>query len=708
MNATHHYLPTELLEDIVVQLPVGSTQLLSVALASRQLVKILSSTTLVRRHVLHQLAVSQEESFWEYLEYTDIKDDGFSSLPFVYKEVLMEQMMKADDWIDASNDWGDTNLMDFSRWRLSEQDAWAVYLRIEGIRNKSRFLRWAAWTGQTDRLVRALLLDLSHFDFDLGLGLDAFVGSVSNNHLSVVALLLSDARTRIALRTNPNACTNCFSLAVERGFSEIVVALLKDDECFHPAHSDNAAFRLAAQNGLVKIARLLLADPRVDPTARNNAAIKSAARNGHTETVELILARPDIDVTSEDSLALRVACSSGYTGIVKLLLDDGRVDSSCLNNSPIYESCKVGHLEIVKLLLADPRVDPGTQDSQPLKSAAENGHLEIVKLLLATKVDPSAGNSSEWLCKTYSNGHIEIFKLLISDERVLSKMYCFPFLADACRDGHHAVVISILIGSKKFSTSLFRARLLLWKALCGNHYDVVKALLEHLLVNVGEETRKIPTCFSAAFTGDSSSFYAAFPVETMELTKTSVADLAVCIDLAGAGAHSEIIAYCVNGLESRLNSNSIPLDLVGHFLFCSLCSYGKFEILVRLLQNTICFPPKTLSQYASDYEIRTVGFWPTNYIRAAAKTSRLDVLELLLFHPSLTIPKDIIAAFKGELVIIKRVLRKRSLEIRTKGGPGFVSSIDFPELGLYLNVARLAGKTNVVEFVGNEMRKDNK
>jgi hypothetical protein len=55
-----------------------------------------------------------------------------------------------------------------------------------------------------------------------------------------------------------------------------------------PSAEDNAAIRVASEEGHTEIVRLLLQDPRVDPSAD---AIKIASANGYEDIVQLLKTR---------------------------------------------------------------------------------------------------------------------------------------------------------------------------------------------------------------------------------------------------------------------------------------------------------------------------------------------------------------------------------------------------------------------------------
>jgi hypothetical protein len=80
--------------------------------------------------------------------------------------------------------------------------------------------------------------------------------------------------------------------------------------------------------------------------------------------------------------AIHAACSNSQVEIARMLLADSRVDPSSLCNMCICIASDRGFLDIVKMLLNDARVDPSSGDNYSIRFASGHGHAEVVKLLL--------------------------------------------------------------------------------------------------------------------------------------------------------------------------------------------------------------------------------------------------------------------------------------------------------------------------------------
>ena len=85
---------------------------------------------------------------------------------------------------------------------------------------------------------------------------------------------------------------------------------------------DNLSFRLAAQNGHVKIVQMLLDQPLsrgVDPSAGDNDAFVQAVQNGHVEVVQALLQSRRVDPNARNNFAMRHACSNQDWDMISLL-----------------------------------------------------------------------------------------------------------------------------------------------------------------------------------------------------------------------------------------------------------------------------------------------------------------------------------------------------------------------------------------------------
>ena len=155
--------------------------------------------------------------------------------------------------------------------------------------------------------------------------------------------------------------TVALAVAANVGSFRIVSLLMSDRyrNDVNPGYDNDFAFRGAIMRGHLKVAKLLLSDPRVDPTTSRNQSIDYACQTGQLEIATLLL-RDSRVIPGIDTIGL--ASKNGHTEIVQLLLDDKRVDPSYDDNEAICEAIFEQHIQVVKLLLADKRVDPSVYD----------------------------------------------------------------------------------------------------------------------------------------------------------------------------------------------------------------------------------------------------------------------------------------------------------------------------------------------------------
>lgn len=76
------------------------------------------------------------------------------------------------------------------------------------------------------------------------------------------------------------------------------------------------------------------------------------------------------------------ASGSGDEMMAKILLADSRVDPAISDNYCIRVAARGGHIELVKLLLKDSRVNPADLNNYAIKCAIANEHKKVVEILL--------------------------------------------------------------------------------------------------------------------------------------------------------------------------------------------------------------------------------------------------------------------------------------------------------------------------------------
>ncbi|KAJ3027683.1 UNVERIFIED_CONTAM: hypothetical protein HDU68_003324 [Siphonaria sp. JEL0065] len=271
-------LPTEIIEDILVQLPIGES-LIDVSLASKQLLApfLFGSLSFSRRHLNCQLSTSNHDSILDYIDSDSIE----GHIPSMYQTALFNEIKTTDP---------DFNFC----------------------------IQWASEQGHVT-LVDLILRQGKAIDPSANDDF-AFRMACTHGHFEVAKLLISHSYV------NPGAHDNwAIQWASQGGHTEIVELLLADGRA-NPAAGNHHAIRYAAMNGHVNVLKLLLLDGRVDPTSVSNWAVRVAAEEGHLGTVRVLMKDPRVNPADNQDYALRMALENGHGNVVALLLEDPRVD----------------------------------------------------------------------------------------------------------------------------------------------------------------------------------------------------------------------------------------------------------------------------------------------------------------------------------------------------------------------------------------------
>ena len=170
---------------------------------------------------------------------------------------------------------------------------------------------------------------------------------------------------------SPDGISRALSSAAGEGHEDCVQLLM--GHCGKQFLAESGALISAASNGRAECVRLLIGAS--NPKANSSAALVAAASNGHAECVRLLI--PASDPLADDSRSLSFAALKGHAECVALLIpvsNPKALDSEALGWS-------VAHPECVRLLA--PVSDPSAHNFNALRCAAESGYLESVEILLA-------------------------------------------------------------------------------------------------------------------------------------------------------------------------------------------------------------------------------------------------------------------------------------------------------------------------------------
>lgn len=174
----------------------------------------------------------------------------------------------------------------------------------------------------------------------------------------------------------------------------------------------------------VKIARLLLADSRIDPGYNNSECLEVVCEE-NSACVLYLLEDSRVDPTANDYQALITALQEGKDCVASYLLDDARVDPACRDNLPLLLTVSHNKSYLVSQLLRSELVDPNSRDGEILVDAVRLSNscrygcsTCILELLLEDeRTDASCGNNAA-LSEAMSSCNREAIRLLIERDEV--------------------------------------------------------------------------------------------------------------------------------------------------------------------------------------------------------------------------------------------------------------------------------------------------
>jgi ankyrin repeat protein len=168
----------------------------------------------------------------------------------------------------------------------------------------------------------------------------------------------------------------------------------------HDADEGNTPLHIAAENGLLEVARQLL-EHNVEVDPRNNhktTPFLAALVNGHSDVVWLLLEHnAGVRVhDNEGNTPLHSAARNGLLGVAQILLEQNANINSQSNHksTPLLLASEFGHPDVVQLLL-DHSADLYLHDADgdtPLHCAALGGQIEVAQILLKLNVEVNLQN----------------------------------------------------------------------------------------------------------------------------------------------------------------------------------------------------------------------------------------------------------------------------------------------------------------------------
>lgn len=272
----------------------------------------------------------------------------------------------------------------------------------------------ASQTGDTPEEDMALLRD--------------FLGHSGKLSSSIQVLHMSRHRTKGWHDRFPRQ-VSALHVASYWGLDNAVALLLEGDEKVDANHQDSygaTALHLAAQNGHVAVARLLLdCSASIDAVdIRGRTPVAWASRNGYQAMAELLILR-GADTLREDSsgwTALHWATMGGYDELARVLLNHTAGPARAHRNRALVLAAEARSVGIIRMLLDDDdsseRADIDGRDdegSTPLTFSVSLGDMEAVRIFLQRGADVNGLDAYQNAPLHWAIAHVPMTRLLLEE-----------------------------------------------------------------------------------------------------------------------------------------------------------------------------------------------------------------------------------------------------------------------------------------------------
>ncbi|KAL5361661.1 ankyrin repeat-containing domain protein [Aspergillus floccosus] len=245
--------------------------------------------------------------------------------------------------------------------------------------------------------------------------------------LGMPALLVAANRLGLSLSNNSPKNARIFWLAVDKGFVDVVVLLLRN-RMVDPDLTDSSGktvLMAAVENRYKEVAEALLcfgfASPNKMAENGDTALFLSVVR-GDVEITRILLdigmADSNVGCETPFKYPLPHAVEKNYEDIVQILLETGKTDP----NPGLQAAISKKQIPTIRMFLSLPGVDPNiqgrTNGQTALMTAIREQDLELVRVLLENKmVDVNARNwqGETALMRAVTMYDLEVVKLLVED-----------------------------------------------------------------------------------------------------------------------------------------------------------------------------------------------------------------------------------------------------------------------------------------------------
>jgi ankyrin repeat protein len=210
---------------------------------------------------------------------------------------------------------------------------------------------------------------------------------------------------------------------------------------------------------------------------------------------DLIKRGYDVNVKVEAFLAppLAVAAGEGYVEIAEVLLAHGAMVDEPKHSAPLYAACINGHVEIVRMLIKQgARIELAETLTPALSLAADRGDVAMCAVLVEAGSDLNEGSyrlKKTALMRAAKNNAVEVCQLLVAsgaDVHVTEESGLSALLVAAAADSVEAVRFLISAGADPSLALSYKRNQPLTAFQTAVHCNAVK-VMEYFMAELGED-----------------------------------------------------------------------------------------------------------------------------------------------------------------------------------------------------------------------------
>lgn len=257
------------------------------------------------------------------------------------------------------------------------------------------------------------------------------IGAAHNGHLETVIALVNAKmdmhRSHSYTESKTYEYTPALWNAVFRGHSRVVSYLLTKGACTMQHTIEGTSFIAAAENGSVRIMKLLVNAPSTRPyalddiNANNVSPIICAAYYNNMSLVKFLI-KQKVRILAANIHGITAygwACSNGNIALMKVLEDAGGYDMHLKRWNGLFSAVSSNKIKAVNHILkrgASVNIISIQSGNSPLHIAAKNGYTDMIRFLLDNGANPNAANyiKETPLYLAVKSGHLSAVKEILT------------------------------------------------------------------------------------------------------------------------------------------------------------------------------------------------------------------------------------------------------------------------------------------------------